>query len=66
MDLPVDMEHEDEAWMKAAEISCAIERSFPLDLLVRDAQTLRRRIEQHDWFLMEIVERGEVLYEAAR
>lgn len=40
-------------------------RGFALDLIVRDPEVLRWRLEQHDWFLMDIIEKGEVLYEAA-
>jgi hypothetical protein len=38
---------------------------FPLDILVRDPQTLRLRVAAGDWFLREIVERGTVLHESA-
>jgi len=34
-------------------------------LVVRDPQDLRWRIEQHDWFLKEIVEKGKVLHATA-
>jgi predicted nucleotidyltransferase len=39
--------------------------SFPLDLIVRTPQNLRWRLEEGDWFLREIVDRGTVLYEKA-
>src|SRR5438477_9016384 len=39
--------------------------SFPLDLIVRTPHNLRWRLEQGDWFLREIIERGMVLYEQA-
>jgi predicted nucleotidyltransferase len=39
--------------------------SFPLDLIVRTPQNLRRRMREGDWFLREIVGRGTVLYEKA-
>ena len=45
----------------------AVLARFPdttLDLIVRDPDVLQRRIEQHDWFLIEITEKGRVLYEA--
>ena len=50
---------------KAMEISRALPHyGFALDLIVRDPEVLQRRIEQHDWFLIEITEKGRVLYEA--
>jgi len=50
---------------KAMEIRRRIPATFPLDVVVRDPQDLRWRIEQHDWFLKEIVEKGKVLHAAA-
>lgn len=38
---------------------------FALDLIVRDPHVLRWRLGQHDWFLMDIMEQGQVLYETA-
>lgn len=39
-------------------------RGFPLDLIVRDPEDLRRRVEGDDYFMQEVVRRGKVLYEA--
>jgi predicted nucleotidyltransferase len=39
-------------------------RGFPLDLIVRTPEYLRRRLEGEDWFLREIVGQGKILYEA--
>lgn len=50
---------------KAAEICRRVAAGFVLDMIVRDPDVLRWRIEQHDWFLKEIVEKGKVLYAAA-
>lgn len=50
---------------KAIEIRTKFDIGFPLDLIVRDPEVLRWRIEQHDWFLKEIVEKGKVLHAAA-
>ena len=37
---------------------------FPLDLIVRTPEYVRRRIEDGDWFLREIVSEGKVLHES--
>jgi uncharacterized protein len=50
---------------KASRIACAIDRSFPLDILVRTPKNLRWRLEEGDWFLQEAVGKGKVLYEKA-
>ncbi len=39
-------------------------RDFPLDLLVRTPAEISKRLRWGDFFLREIMERGEVLYEA--
>jgi uncharacterized protein len=41
----------------------AVDYHFPLDLIVRTPETLQWRLEEGDWFFMEIMERGKVLYE---
>src|SRR5437899_2978854 len=50
---------------KASRISCAVERPFPLDILVRTPENLRWRLEEGDWFLLEAIGKGKVLYEKA-
>ena len=50
---------------QAIRIRLATDRDFPLDLIVRTPENLRRRLEEGDWFLREAVERGKVLYEKA-
>jgi predicted nucleotidyltransferase len=44
----------------------ATDAPFPLDLLVRTPEKLAQRLEWNDWFLKEVVEKGIVLYDAAR
>jgi predicted nucleotidyltransferase len=48
---------------KAARIQLAFEPVFPLDILVRTPQRLRRRLAEGDSFLHEVVSKGIVLYE---
>ena len=49
-------------WRKAAEIRTHVRSPFPIDLLVRDPEEMRRRTEAGDPFLGEIAERGVVLH----
>jgi hypothetical protein len=51
--------------VQATRIRLAVERCFPMDLIVRTPSTLRRRLEEGDWFLREIVSKGKVLYAKA-
>jgi predicted nucleotidyltransferase len=50
---------------QAVRIDEAIEPGFFLDVIVRTPKTLERRLRWGDWFLREIVTRGQVLYEKA-
>jgi predicted nucleotidyltransferase len=51
---------------QATRIRLAVERCFPMDLIVRTPENLRRRLEEGDWFLREIVSRGKVLFPRPR
>ena len=48
----------------AIRICLAFERPFSFDLIVRTPQQIERGLRDDDWFLREIVEKGQALYEA--
>jgi predicted nucleotidyltransferase len=48
---------------RAIAIDSAIPASFPLDLLVRDPEDIRWRLEEGDCFLHDVFSKGRVLYE---
>ena len=48
---------------KTVEIRQRIPRRFPMDLLVRSPAEIAYRVAHNDWFLREILEKGEVLYD---
>jgi predicted nucleotidyltransferase len=50
---------------QAIRIRLAVDHPFPLDLIVRTPQNLRRRLALGDWFLREVVSKGKVLYAKA-
>jgi predicted nucleotidyltransferase len=63
VDLLVVIPARDELSM-AVKIQLAFESPpFPLDLIVRSPERLRRRLQQRDPFLTEITTKGKVLYE---
>ena len=64
VDLMVVMPHEGHPVYKALEIDKAVERHFPLDLLVRSPQEIKKRLEWHDFFIMDVMEKGRVLYDS--
>jgi predicted nucleotidyltransferase len=49
---------------KAAEIMNKLSPRVPVDLIVRDPEDVRRRLEANDYFLKEVIEKGQVLYES--
>jgi len=65
VDLLVVMPHKGRSHEQATRIRDRVPRSFPMDLLVRDPQVLRQRLEWNDFFLLEIVEKGITLYESS-
>ena len=51
--------------VKAAEIVSALRPDFPIDLIVRTPETIAQRLAWNDYFLLDIFEKGKVLYESA-
>lgn len=64
VDLLVVMPHRGHAAVQAARIRKSIRAGFPLDLLVRSPKVIRQRSAMGDFFIREIIERGQPLYEA--
>jgi len=64
VDLLVVLPHEGKAMEKSVEIRLATRPPFPLDLLVRTPEQVRKRLAMGDTFLRDILEQGKVLYEA--
>ena len=53
-----------ETRQQASEIRKRIPRRFSMDLIVRSPEEIAYRITHNDWFLLEVTEKGEVLYES--
>ena len=65
VDLLVVMEvPESETRHQAVEIRQRIPYRFSMDLLVRSSEEIAYRVAYNDWFLREITEKGQVLYES--
>ena len=60
MDIP-----EEQARQQAVTIRQSIPRRFRMDLIVRTPREIAFRVAHNDWFLREILEQGQVLYESA-
>lgn len=64
VDLLVVMPCEGKETRKAIEILHTIDPKLPIDLLVRTPERLEQRLAWNDFFLHEIMEKGQLLYEA--
>ncbi len=63
VDLLVVMPHQGHPAVMASEIRKNVRSGFPLDLVVRSPEEIRRRISIGDVFIKEVLERGQPLYE---
>ena|SRR5438105_4890191 len=63
VDVLVVMPHRGPGPRTATQIRLTVGVTFPMDLLVRSAGELRQGVEQHDWFIIEVVEKGIVLHD---
>jgi predicted nucleotidyltransferase len=64
LDILVILGHDDSGSKKAAEILGRLNPSIPVDLIVRTPEEIRTRLEANDFFLAEVMNHGQVLYEA--
>jgi predicted nucleotidyltransferase len=65
VDILVIMPFEGRSPEKAREIWMATKPNFPIDIMVRKPEEIKKRISIGDFFLREMIEKGKVLYEAA-
>jgi len=49
---------------KSVEIRMKLRPQFPVDILIRTPEKVNQRIKMDDCFMQEILEKGNVLYEA--
>jgi predicted nucleotidyltransferase len=64
VDVMVVMPYRGDSAKKAAEIWMKVDPPFPIDLLVRTPQEIRKRLRLGDFFIQDIIEKGKVLYDA--
>lgn len=64
VDLLVVMPCEGKETRKAIEILHTVNPKIPVDLLVRTPEHLQQRLAWNDFFLQEVMEKGQILYEA--
>ena len=64
VDMLIVMPFEGRSVHKSVEIRLKLRPPFPVDLIVRTPEMVRRRLEMGDNFIRDILETGKVLYEA--
>ena len=64
VDLMVIMPHKGSPSIQAAKIRKKVHAGFPMDLVVRSASEIRRRLNMGDLFIKEIIEQGQPIYES--
>ncbi len=65
VDLLVIMPVQGRALDQAVAISSRLEHRFPIDLLVRSPEEVKERLALNDFFLLEIIQKGKLLYGSA-
>jgi len=65
VDLLIVKNHRGPGHQLATRIRQAIEVDFPMDLLVRSPAELRRSVAEKNWFIIDLLENGITLYDAA-
>lgn len=65
IDLLVIKKTDKNPWQRTREVSGLFEHSAPVDLLVYTPEEIITRIEMNDFFIMDIMEHGKVVYERA-
>lgn len=63
IDLLVIKETDKNPWQRMREVNRLIDHSVPIDLLVYTPEELQARIAMHDFFILDILEHGKVVYE---
>jgi len=65
VDLFVIMPFKGQGALKAAEMAAGLNPPFAVDIVVRTASQVKRRLALNDFFVRGVLNNGRVLYEAA-
>jgi predicted nucleotidyltransferase len=66
VDLMVVLPFEGTPARTAGSIIFRVHAGFPMDVIARTHQQVEERLSMDDYFMMDVVEKGKVLYEARR
>jgi predicted nucleotidyltransferase len=65
VDLLVVMSYRGSPSRIATKIRLTTNIHFPMDLIVRSAAQIQREVAEHNWFFVEVMEQGIILYDSA-
>lgn len=65
IDLLVIKKTDKNPWQRTREVSGLFEHTAPIDVLVYTPEEIIARIEMNDFFILDIMEHGRVVYERA-
>jgi len=63
IDLLVIKKTDKNPWQRTREVNCLFEHTASIDLLVYTPEEIAARIEMNDFFILDIMEHGKVVYE---
>lgn len=63
IDLLVIKKTDQNPWQRTREVSRLFDHTAPIDLLVYTPEEISARIEMNDFFILDIMEHGKVVYE---
>jgi len=66
IDLLIIIKSDRSNWEVSIDISLLLNHSFPIDIIVKTPDEVKRRVKMGDFFLKNIIKNGKLLYERSR
>jgi predicted nucleotidyltransferase len=63
IDLIIIKQTKEDPWTRTSQVDRFIEHNMPVELLVYTPEEIEERLKMNDFFVKEVLERGEILYE---
>ena len=63
VDLLVIIDTKQPTWDVSVDISLMLKHSFPMDIIVKTPQEIKKRLNYGDYFIKDIIETGKIIYE---
>lgn len=66
IDLLIIIKSDKSNWEVSIDISLLLNHSFPIDIIVKTPDEVKKRVKMGDFFLKNILKSGKLLYERTR